>query len=195
MSFFRSNFFLNLFKTATPNAMKRIKTLLFISAVVVLASCGSSSKKTNDETVVSGSEETQGKIVIEEDISLKGNVAFVDLKDSLEEALVEEGKLVFNNRCYTCHNLSEEKLVGPGWAGITNRRDPKWIMNMILNVNIMKEFDSLAHAVSKENVADMPNQYLSVGKARSVLEFMRQNDLDQLGSKDEGVKNDPDQNG
>jgi len=34
----------------------------------------------------------------------------------------------------------------------------------------------------------MPDQYLSVDRARAVLEFMRQNDLDQVGVKDEGVK-------
>jgi mono/diheme cytochrome c family protein len=168
--------------------MKSLQISTLFLAVFFLVSCGSSSKKAEQESTTTETTNTQ-EVVIEEDISQKGKVAYVDLSDTIEQELVSKGRIVFDNKCSQCHHLTDEVKVGPGWAGITNRRDAEWVMNMIINVNIMKEFDSLAHAVSESSMAEMPEQYLSVDKARAVLEFMRQNDLDQTGTKDEGSDN------
>ncbi|MEM6359931.1 MAG: hypothetical protein AAF731_07550 [Bacteroidota bacterium] len=35
--------------------------------------------------------------------------------------------------------MDDERNVGPEWTGITNRRSPEWIMNVITNVNVMLE--------------------------------------------------------
>jgi len=127
--------------------MKITLVILFITTAIVLYSCGTGRNKTENKGEDESVNEVQKSELISEDISEKGKVAFVELNDPLEVEMVEKGKIIFDNRCNACHYLTEEKLVGPGWAGITNRREPKWIMNMILNVNIMKEVDSLAHAV------------------------------------------------
>ncbi|MTI41124.1 c-type cytochrome [Fulvivirga lutimaris] len=122
---------------------------------------------------------------IESDTTTKGNVTYIDTSDPLDVALITEGKIIFEKRCDNCHRSDSIKLVGPGWAGITNRRSPEWIMNMILNVGIMVEHDSVAHKLLEENEVKMPDQHLAVDKARAVLEFMRANDLKTVGSKDE----------
>jgi hypothetical protein len=80
------------------------------------------------------------------------------------------------------------RVVGPGWAGITNRRRPEWIMNMITNVDVMLDKDPEAQKMLEECLMRMPNQSVSIGDARSLLEFMRKNDVDQVGSKDEAAK-------
>ncbi|HEY0749739.1 MAG TPA: cytochrome c, partial [Chitinophagaceae bacterium] len=75
-----------------------------------------------------------------------------------------------------CHKLNEERVVGPGWAGVTKRREPHWIMNMITNVDIMLEQDAEAQKLLEQCLVRMPNQNISKEEARSVIEFMRSND-------------------
>ncbi|MEQ8244597.1 c-type cytochrome [Fulvivirga sp.] len=123
---------------------------------------------------------------IESDTTVKGNVTYIDISDPLDVELISEGKIIFEKRCDNCHRSDSIKLIGPGWAGITNRRSPEWIMNMILNVGVMVEHDSIAHQLLDENDVKMPDQNLGVDKARAILEFMRANDLKTVGSKDEG---------
>ena len=43
-----------------------------------------------------------------------------------------EGKKIFGLKCASCHKL-DEKYVGPALKGVSKRRNPVWIMNMILN--------------------------------------------------------------
>jgi hypothetical protein len=67
-------------------------------------------------------------------------------------------------------------VVGPGWEKVTTKRKPEWIMNMITNVEMMLEQDPEAQKLLEECLTRMPNQNVSVGDARDILEFMRQND-------------------
>jgi hypothetical protein len=63
--------------------------------------------------------------------------------------------------------------VGPGWKGVTERRKPEWIMNMIMNVDVMLSEDPEAQKLLEECLVRMPNQNLNRTEAREVLEFMR----------------------
>ena len=69
-----------------------------------------------------------------------------------------------------------DKVVGPGWLGVTKRREPVWIMNMITNVDMMLEKDPEAQKMLEQCLVRMPNLNLSVDETRQVLEFMRSND-------------------
>jgi hypothetical protein len=154
--------------------MKYSKFFIPSLLILLLSACGA---RQADEQIVMADED--GPI---------GAVKYVLLEDPLEEGLITEGEQVYKEQCAACHNLSENKLIAPGWAGITNRREPVWIMNMILNVNTMLEVDSIACSLLDENEIRMPEQHLPVEKARSVLEFMRYNDIEQVGVKDQGNK-------
>lgn len=100
----------------------------------------------------------------------------VQLTNPLNEEWVTSGKAIYEMKCLACHKLTEDKIVGPGWAGVTKKRKPEWIMNMILNVDMMLEKDETAQALLEQCLVRMPNQNLSENEARSVLEFMRSND-------------------
>jgi hypothetical protein len=52
-------------------------------------------------------------------------------------------------------------------------------MNMITNVDIMLERDPEAQKLLELCLTRMPNQNVSIGDARDVLEFMRYNDGEQ----------------
>ncbi|MDB5208268.1 MAG: cytochrome c [Flavisolibacter sp.] len=102
--------------------------------------------------------------------------ADVQLTTPLNAAWVTEGKAIYDVKCQSCHKLTDEKLVGPGWTGLTKRRAPEWIINMITNVDIMLEKDPEAQRMLEECLVRMPNQSLTKDDARKVLEFQRSND-------------------
>jgi cytochrome c5 len=103
-------------------------------------------------------------------------VKAIELTNPLNKEWVSAGKVNYELKCLACHKLSNEKLVGPGWAGVTKRREPLWIMNMITNVDMMLEKDPEAQKMLEECLVRMPNQNISQEDARKLIEFMRSND-------------------
>lgn len=100
----------------------------------------------------------------------------VELTTPLNQQWVTSGKGIYELKCQACHKLSDERLVGPGWAGLTTKREPHWIMNMITNVDMMLEKDPEAQKLLEQCLVRMPNQNISKDESRQILEFMRQND-------------------
>ena len=96
----------------------------------------------------------------------------VTLNDPLNEEMADRGKAIYEMKCSACHKLTDQRVVGPGWAGLTKIRKPEWIMNMITNVDVMLAEDPTAQKLLEECLVRMPNQNLSIGDARDVLEFM-----------------------
>lgn len=100
----------------------------------------------------------------------------VELTHPLKQDWVAAGKGIYEMKCLACHKLTTEKLVGPGWAGITKRRQPVWIMNMITNVDVMLAKDAEAQKLLELCLVRMPNMNVTEQEARQILEFMRHND-------------------
>ena len=100
----------------------------------------------------------------------------IQFSTPLNGEMVKSGQNIFDLKCVSCHKLTEERLVGPGWAGVTKRRQPIWIMNMITNVEMMLESDPEAQKLLEQCLVRMPNQNITKDDARQVLEFMRSND-------------------
>lgn len=156
---------------------KHILTTTFVLATSFLVySCGGEGDKKEETTTV----EAPASMVEEEPAANdKGYGKFqnVELTNPLDEGMIATGKTVYDVKCAACHKLGDEKLVGPGWAGVTERRKPEWIMNFVTNVDEMLEKDPEAQAMLEICMVRMPNQNLSDEEARGVLEFMRQNDM------------------
>lgn len=106
----------------------------------------------------------------------EGKFTKVDIADKLDNSMAGLGIKVFELKCSGCHKLTEEKLVGPGWKGVTQRHKPEWIMNFVTNTDEMITKDPKAQAQLELCMVRMPNQNLSDEDARHVLEYMRQND-------------------
>ncbi len=105
-----------------------------------------------------------------------GEVKAVELKTPLEAERVSRGKAIYDMKCSACHKLDDKRVVGPGWKDVTKRRKPEWVMNMVTNVEIMLDKDDEAQKLLELCLTRMPNQNVSIGDARDVLEFMRSND-------------------
>ena len=103
----------------------------------------------------------------------------VEITNPLNQEWVARGKAAYEMKCLACHKLTDQRLVGPGWTGVTKRRTPVWIMNMITNVEMMLETDEEAQKLLEQCLVRMPNQNVSEPEARELLEFMRANDGEQ----------------
>ena len=106
----------------------------------------------------------------------EGKFTKVEVGTSLDAAMAETGNKVYGVKCSSCHKLSDEKLVGPGWKGVTARHSPEWIMNFITNTDEMLNKDPKAQAQLEICLVRMPNQNLTDEDARALLEFQRKND-------------------
>ncbi len=116
-----------------------------------------------------------------------GEIKNVELSDPVDDGMVKRGKAIVDMKCAACHRNNDIRVVGPGFQGITNKRRPEWIMNMITNVEVMLDRDPVAQALLEECLVRMPNQNVSIGDARDILEFLRRNDEEMAGSKDGAV--------
>ncbi|OFX94524.1 MAG: hypothetical protein A2X04_06520 [Bacteroidetes bacterium GWF2_41_9] len=90
----------------------------------------------------------------------------------INQSMVDQGIELFNAKCSSCHKPLV-KYVGPAPLGVLNRRDPEWVMNMILNPNVMVENDAVAKELLKRYLAPMANQNLTQDEARKILEYFR----------------------
>lgn len=105
-----------------------------------------------------------------------GPIDNLELSDDIDQALATRGEELFKNLCSACHKM-DKKFVGPEMAGVTERRSPEWIMNMILNPEQMIKEDPIAKKLLVEsNMAVMANQNLSEEETRAILEYFRHYD-------------------
>jgi putative heme-binding domain-containing protein len=94
--------------------------------------------------------------------------------------MAAKGKTVFDNRCSACHKI-DQRFVGPALQGVTLRRQPEWIMNMILNPNEMTQKDEVAKDLLGTYATQMANMNLTKEEARQVLEYFRSLDAAPKG--------------
>jgi cytochrome c len=150
-----------------------MRKLVSIIALGALLSC-SPGKPTEEPK-----SESSGKTAVESVVDPAkgiGQIKNVTLNSPLEQDRIGRGNSVYEMKCQACHRLDDQRVVGPGWKDVTKRRKPEWIMNMILNVDMMLDQDPEAQKLLELCLTRMPNQNVSVGDARDILEFMRQND-------------------
>lgn len=138
----------------------------------VFTSCGDSAPSAADKYKVPDANPADGnadantvrpKMITAEDLKL----------GDIDHTLADKGKTTYDVKCQACHSTGENRVVGPGWKGVTGRREPAWIMNMIMNTDAMLSTDPEAQKLLEQCLVRMPNQNLSMDEARQVLEFMR----------------------
>ncbi|MBB1282964.1 cytochrome c [Flavisolibacter sp. BT320] len=157
---------------------KRFVSFFMVAAFAGLVACNSGENAGSTDATTSTETTTTDNSAATNQSSDKGIGKFqnVELTHPLDESMVATGKNVYEVKCASCHKLTEERLVGPGFAKVTDRRTPEWIMNFVTNTEEMIDKDPAAQKMLEECLVRMPNQSLSDADARGVLEFMRKND-------------------
>ncbi|MEO5648763.1 MAG: c-type cytochrome [Ginsengibacter sp.] len=152
---------------------------LAFSMIFFFAACGGSGNKESSKS--SEPETTKATTTENGNPSYdpnRGEGKFHDVKmaDKLDAAMAVKGEKIAELKCQSCHKMTDERLVGPGWQGVTTRHKPEWIMNFMTNTDEMIDKDPKAQAMLEICMVRMPNQNLSDDEAREIFEFMRKND-------------------
>jgi len=148
----------------------KLKVLVLAIAVAVISSCGGDGKKSDK---AAAPKEVKKEAVELDPMKDKGVGPITSITlGEVDEALATEGKEVFKAKCSACHKMSK-RFVGPGLAGVTERRTPEWIMNMILNPEKMVAENEAAKKLLAEYLSPMANQSLTEKEARAILEYFR----------------------
>jgi cytochrome c5 len=158
------------------------KLIMLLSAAFVFAACGGG--KAGEEKAAADPYDASKKTeatTAESNPSYdpkrgEGKFTKVEVPATLDAAMATNGEKTYGVKCSSCHKLTDEKLVGPGWKGVSSRRTPEWIMNFVTNTDAMLNKDPEAQAQLEICLVRMPNQNLSDDEARSLYEFMRKND-------------------
>ena len=166
------------------NTMKLLKTIALATLTFALFSCGGD-KQT--DSIPSGSTEAGATAADESTADAAKRPADYDPNRGLgkhdnvdvskfDPAMAAAGKKLAEVKCTSCHKTTDEKLVGPGWAGVTKRQTPQWIMNFISDPDPMIDVDPELQKQLELCLVRMPNQGLNDTEAREVLEYMREID-------------------
>ncbi len=150
--------------------------LIIASIVLFLISCGDSTPK-KKYGAENPSTSTDNSNPSYDPNRGEGKFSKVDVAATIDDAKASTGNKVYGVKCSSCHKLTTEKLVGPGWQGVTTRHTAEWIMNFATNPDPMITKDPKAQAMLEICLVRMPNQNISDDDARNLYEFMRKNDV------------------
>ena len=162
--------------------MYTLKTMALSVLTLALFSCGGDKKTdsiptaTTTETTATTTEAPAAAGTNEYDPK-RGLGPHEDVDVSkFDPAMAAAGKKIAEVKCTSCHKTTDEKLVGPGWKGVTQRQTPEWIMNFISNPDPMIDVDPELQKQLELCLVRMPNQGLADNEARELLEYMREID-------------------
>ena len=151
----------------------KLKFLTILVLLVIMSGCGDKAKqevaKEPQKQEVAKTKELE-KIDPMKDKGV-GPIKSITLGE-IDNALAEKGKGIFKAKCTACHKINK-RFVGPALKGVTKKQTPGWIMNMILNPEVMVVENAKARELLMEFSAPMANQNLTEDEARAVLEYFR----------------------
>lgn len=159
--------------------MKILKTIIpamVIAGVTFLYACGGSGDQpatTTDGTTATATAEIDPAAKSDS----KGIGRFTSVQvGAIDATMAEKGQAVFAAKCVACHKTTDQKIVGPGLKGVTERRTPEWIMNQITNPLEMEQKDPVGKALLEKHLTQMTFQNVTDDESRQILEFLRKND-------------------
>ena len=83
------------------------------------------------------------------------------------------GAATFQQKCSACHQTGSDRLVGPGLAGVTTRRDRAWLKLFIMQPDqVLASGDSIANALLQEYQVPMPNLGITDAEAEALIVFL-----------------------
>lgn len=86
----------------------------------------------------------------------------------------QDGEKLFKTSCTACHKLTSDRLVGPGLAGVTEKRSKEWLMGFIRNSQEMiANGDADAVAIFEEyNKVPMPAHPFTDEELVAIIDYM-----------------------
>ncbi len=148
----------------------KLKVFVLAGIVAFATSCGSDGKKDDKSKSQEDAKVEVAEVDPMQDKGI-GPVKSITLAE-IDQAMADQGHELFKAKCSACHK-EDKRFVGPAIAGVTERRTPEWIMNMILNPEGMVAENPIAKKLLAEYLSPMANQSLTEQEARLILEYFR----------------------
>ena len=157
--------------------MKGIYAITLLAVLIFACSSGGDGKSKIDQIKEQSQMEPVDQAPASERITLDnkgvGKIKNLELPSTIDQDMVDRGQALFKTNCSACHKV-DKRFIGPSPKGIMKRRSPEWIMNMILDPQLMVEQDRCAKDLLVEfNGAAMANQNMTEDQARDILEYFR----------------------
>ncbi|MGB0885834.1 MAG: c-type cytochrome [Chitinophagales bacterium] len=165
--------------------MKKVYLLPLFASILLMFSCGGDAPAPEKKAPVVEEveepeiEEEEEEFVEEEEVSEFTNVGVgpvteLIFDEEIDEEMAANGKELYKSKgCIACHHATM-KVIGPAQKGVFDRRNPAWVMNMIINPEKMLAEDPDAIALLEEyNGVVMTNQEVSEEEARAMVEYFR----------------------
>jgi len=157
--------------------LKKLFPALALAGITFLYACGGSGSASSGDSTSTAASATAADIDPAAKSDSKGIGRFTSVQlGAIDPAMAEKGQTIFAAKCAACHKVTDQKVVGPGLKGVTERRTPEWIMNQITNPAEMEQKDPVGKALLEKHLTQMTFQNVSDDETRQILEFLRQND-------------------
>ncbi|QBQ41758.1 cytochrome c [Sphingobacterium psychroaquaticum] len=158
--------------------MKKLNIILAVGLLATAIACNNS-PKTNSSAAPPQTKADQPKEMFVHDYLKEGNKGIGPItsftQPEFDQTVADEGNKLFIVKCTMCHEYSENKL-GPALKGVTKKRTPEWILNLLLNTQEMFDKDPDALAIKDDFESTMVSVGLNEQEAKSILEYLRQED-------------------
>lgn len=154
--------------------MKRFYTICLATLLIFF---GCSEGKQKEQTSTNGTSRKEkiaekfGLTVFELDNGIGPIKEKIELT-AIDSKLAEKGQEIFTLKCTQCHKL-DERYTGPALRGVTERRTPEYIMNMILNPEEMTKRHPEAKKLLGVYANQMTFQNVTQEDVRALLEYLR----------------------
>ena len=80
---------------------------------------------------------------------------------------------LFQTKCLACHSVGTDRLIGPGLAGVTTRRDRAWLKRFIMEPDrVLASDDPIAAELLAEYMVPMLNLGITDAEADALLDFL-----------------------
>lgn len=157
-----------------------MKKLLYLG-VAALFVIGCTNNSTNEETADTTGNDVVQTETLQEDYDVKVGTGKYTAENfsvaaTVDAELAKKGDAIYSAKCQSCHKTTDERLVGPGFKGVSERRTPVWIMNFLTNTDEMIDVDPAMQDELEICMVRMPDQALAEIDAHAMVEFFRKND-------------------
>lgn len=159
--------------------IKNLKKFTFLALFGIGVACSSDNRGQQQETTATNTTTAPQQAEQAAPETGVGPFQDVNISPELDMALVEHGRELFEGRCTACHQF-EDRYVGPPLGGVTERRNPAWVMNMIFNPSEMLQQDPIAKELLAEYMTPMVNMNVNEEDTRAIYEYLRAHDMGKL---------------
>ena len=157
--------------------LQKLLPALAIAGITLLYACGRSGSASSGDSTSTAASATTADIDPAAKSDSKGVGRFTSVTlGPIDPAMADKGQALFTLKCAACHKVTDQKVVGPGLLGVTNRRTPEWIMNQITNPAEMEQKDPVGQALLAKHLTQMTFQNVTDDETRQILEYFRKND-------------------